>query len=124
VGGLTNVIVIALGTGSRHFALQYESLLSLYPGGDLLGGHDVRHAAEDGNQGYVDLLTAISGQHVAMMGGMARSLASTPEAGGNGTMLDNTLLLYMSDNGEKHHSQADEWPILALGGQNNCFATD
>lgn len=124
LGGLTNVLVIALGTGSRYFSLNYPSLISLYPGGDMLGGHDVRHAAEDGAQGYVDLLTAITSRHVELMVSMAQSLDATPEAAGNGTMLDNTLMLYMSDNGEKHHSQAEEWPMLLMGGSEMGFQTD
>lgn len=124
LGGLTNVVVIALGTGSKYFSLNYESLIDLYPGGDMLGGHDVRHAAEDGAQGYVDLLTAITDRHVQMMAQMARSLDATPEPNADGTMLDNTLMLYMSDNGEKHHSQAEEWPILLLGGSGLGFNTD
>lgn len=124
LGGLTNVIVIALGTGAKHFSLQYPSLIDQYPGGDMLGGHDVRHAAEDGAQGYVDLLTTITDRHVSMMASMARSLQTTPEAGADGSMLDHTLMMYMSDNGEKHHSQAEEWPVLLIGGQNLGFETD
>jgi len=124
LGGLSNVVVIALGTGTKHFSLQYPSLIDLYPGGDMLGGHDVRHAAEDGAQGYVDLLTAITDRHVAMMAQMASSLDATPEAGADGTMLDHTLMLYMSDNGEKHHSLAEEWPMLLMGGQALGFQTD
>ncbi len=124
LGGLTNVLVVALGTGSANFSLNYESLIGLYPGGDMLGGHDVRHAAEDGAQGYVDLLTAISDRHIGMMAQMARSLDATPEAGGEGTMLENTAMIYMSDNGEKHHSLAEEWPMLLIGGQRLGFNTD
>ncbi len=124
LGGLTNVVVVALGTGSRHFSLQYPSLIDQYPGGDMLGGHDVRHAAEDGAQGYVDLLTTITDRHVSMMASMAQSLEATPEAGADGTMLDHTLMLYMSDNGEKHHSQAEEWPMLLVGGERLGFKTD
>ena len=33
-------------------------------------------------------------------------------------MLDNTLLLHMSDNGEHHHSNAEEWAMLLIGGDN------
>lgn len=123
LGGLTNVVVIALGTGSG-FSLTYESLAALYPGGDLLGGHDVRHAAEKGVQGYMDLLTTITERHVGMMSQMARSLHDTPEAGGDGTMLENTAMVYMSDNGEKHHSRAEEWPMLLMGGQRLGLQTD
>jgi hypothetical protein len=124
LGGLTNVVVIALGTGTRYFSLQYPSLIDLYPEGDMVGGHDVRHYAEDGAAGYIELLANITDRHVGMMAQMAQALDATPEAGGEGTMLDNTLMLYMSDNGEKHHSKAEEWPMLLVGGQNLGFRTD
>ena len=45
---------------------------------------------------------------------MAKRLAAAPE--GDGTMLDNTLIVYLSDNSNLHHSTAVEWPILTLGG--------
>lgn len=124
IGGLTNVVVIALGTGTRHFSLEYPSLIDLYPDGDMLGGHDARHAAEGGNSAFVQLLTAITERHVNLMASMARRLDSTPETSANGTMLDNTVMLYMSDNGEKHHSRAEEWPVLAIGGQALGMQTD
>ncbi len=53
---------------------------------------------------------------------MARALDNVPE--GNGTMLDNTIIAYLSDNGEKHHSEAREWPMLLVGGSNLGFKTD
>lgn len=56
------------------------------------------------------------------MARIARTLAARPEPGG--TMLDNTLLLHMSDNGEHHHSNAEEWAMLLIGGDNLGFKTD
>jgi hypothetical protein len=124
IGGLTNVVVVALGTGAHNFAMQYPSLINQYPGGELIGGHDARHAAGHGNQTFVDLLTTVTDRHVEMMASMARSLEQTPEATADGSMLDHTLMLYMSDNGEKHHSNAEEWPALMMGGGSLGFKTD
>jgi len=39
-------------------------------------------------------------------------------------MLDNTLLLHMSDNGEQHHSNSEEWAMLMVGGNNMGLKTD
>ena len=42
---------------------------------------------------------------------------------GDGTMLDNTLILYLSDAAEGHHSRCWEWPFVMigdLGGQLNA----
>jgi hypothetical protein len=35
---------------------------------------------------------------------------------GNGTMLDNTMIVYLSDAGEAHHGALHEWPFLIVGG--------
>ena len=33
-------------------------------------------------------------------------------------MLDHTVIIFMSDTGEQHHSTASDWPMLILGGKN------
>ena len=44
---------------------------------------------------------------------MAKRLEETPE--GDGNMLDNTLIIYMSDAPDSHHSTAYEWPLVIVG---------
>ncbi|MDB4653220.1 hypothetical protein OAE39_03000, partial [Akkermansiaceae bacterium] len=44
---------------------------------------------------------------------LAAALKAMPE--GNGTMLDNTVIVYTSDNGETHHSSGVNYPIVILG---------
>ncbi|MEM7397094.1 MAG: hypothetical protein AAF492_32620, partial [Verrucomicrobiota bacterium] len=44
---------------------------------------------------------------------LAQRLAAMPE--GNGTMLDNTVIVYMSDAPDTHHSTVKEWPLVVLG---------
>ena len=36
-------------------------------------------------------------------------------------MLDNTLIVYLSDHGEKHHSNCYEWPMVTLGNIGGAF---
>ena len=43
----------------------------------------------------------------------AKKLESIPE--GNGTMPDNTVIVYLSDGAEGHHSRTWEWPFVMLG---------
>ncbi|PCC69241.1 Protein of unknown function [Nannocystis exedens] len=119
LAGLTNVAVISFGAGSYYWSLQYPSLVDLYPGQQMLGGHDLRHGE---SPAFYEVLHEVTSRGVAEMARMARTLAAHPEQGG--TMLDNTLLLYMSDNGEKHHSNSEEWAMLLLGGNNMGFKTD
>jgi hypothetical protein len=38
---------------------------------------------------------------------------------GNGTMLDNTLIVYMSCNGGDHHGGQADWPFVLVGGMAN-----
>lgn len=119
LSGLTNVVVISMGSGSYYWSQQYPTLTNFYPGGQMIGGHDLRHA---GGAEYYDVLHELTSRYITEMARMARVLEAQPEEGG--TMLDNTLLLYMPDNGEKHHSNAEEWAMLMLGGDNMGFKTD
>jgi hypothetical protein len=38
-----------------------------------------------------------------------------PEVKGNGTMLDNSLIIWMSDSAEEHHGQGIQWPLVLVG---------
>jgi hypothetical protein len=116
LGGLTNVVVLASGTGSA-FNVQYSSLI------DTVARHDLHHES-GGNPEYLETIHEVSRQHVDMIAQMARTLAATPEVGGDGSMLDHTIILYISDNGEQHHSTAEEWPCLLVGGRQLGFKTD
>ena len=44
---------------------------------------------------------------------MVKRLEEMPE--GNGTMMDNTLIVYMSDAPDTHHSTGYEWPLVTVG---------
>jgi len=44
---------------------------------------------------------------------LLEKLKRTPED--SGTMLDNTLVVFMSDSAETQHSAADNWPFVLLG---------
>ena len=44
---------------------------------------------------------------------MAKRLEDTPE--GDGNMLDNTVIVYMSDAPDTHHSTCYEWPLVIVG---------
>ncbi|MCB0354790.1 MAG: DUF1552 domain-containing protein, partial [Bdellovibrionales bacterium] len=107
LGGLSNVAVLGSGTGGA-FDLNYERL-----GYSGIGRHSLCHA-----NNYT-ALNAVTDFHVSMVSRLAKSLKQIPE--GSGSMLDNTVIVYLSDNGEKHHSNAHEWPMLVIGGANHGF---
>jgi len=116
-GGLTNVAVLAVGTGGG-FDLPYPSLVT------GVRRHDLHHMYPNiiDPSVAVTVIRDATRALVAQAAGLARALYDTPEEGG--TMLDNTVIVVMSDNGEQHHSTASEWPTLLIGGRNMGLHTD
>ena len=107
LGELTNVVVLGSGTGGT-FSLTYHSISEL-------SRHDIQH----GSGASAELLQAahaVSERQVEIIAQMARTLDDTPDPSG-GTMLDHTLIVYISENGEQHHSTASEFPALLIGGE-------
>jgi hypothetical protein len=51
--------------------------------------------------------------NLGLLAGLADRLEAVPE--GSGTMMDNTLFVYLSDSAEDHHSTCFEWPMVLLG---------
>ncbi len=109
IGGLTNVVVLGIGTGGP-FDLEFPAYNGVLDGRRR---HDLHHESS-GNAAFIDTIHDISRDYIALTAGLARGLEAIPEAGG--TMLDHTVIVYMGDNGEQHHSTASEWPMLVIGG--------
>lgn len=112
-GGLTQVAVIASSTGDDFGSVTYPSLVG--PGMPLRR-HELHHESA-GDAAIRDVIHQVSGKHVEYIARMANALAATPDPSG-GTMLDNTVIVYLGDNGEQHHSTASEFPVLLVGGEN------
>jgi hypothetical protein len=51
--------------------------------------------------------------NMELLAQLVDKLESVPE--GNGTMMDNTVILYLSDSAENHHSSCFDWPMVMLG---------
>ncbi|HLT30315.1 MAG TPA: DUF1552 domain-containing protein [Myxococcaceae bacterium] len=114
IGGLTNNVVLAAGTSG--FDVAYPSSITSE------NRHNLQHGY--GNAANWTAITEITRRHVAMVAKLARTLAATPEVGAEGSMLDHTIIVFMSDNGEQHHSTASEWPKLVIGGDRLGLKTD
>jgi hypothetical protein len=52
---------------------------------------------------------------------LIEALESVPE--GSGTMMDNTLIVYTSNNAEKQHSSGETWPFVLIGSCGGVFKT-
>lgn len=113
LGGLTNNVVLASGTSG--FDVRYPEFTSV-------GRHDLQHGID--NAGNWTAIAAVTRKHVELVAKLARTLAATPEVGASGSMLDHTIIVFMSDNGEQHHSESREWPKLVIGGNALGMKTD
>ncbi|MCH2206895.1 MAG: DUF1552 domain-containing protein [Lentisphaerales bacterium] len=99
--GLSNTLTIASGRGDI-----YGTWLGA---GVKKGGHFLGHMKQAGNSTWL----GIRQYNCQMMVKIIQELESVPE--GNGTMMDNTLIVYTSNNADKQHTRGNEWPFILLG---------
>jgi len=102
--GMTNVVTLASGVGSRHFEITFKGL----------GINDNKHRIGHGQVADNDRLAIIIRRfHMQLVARLMDQLNAVPE--GDGTMLDNTVIVYLSENAEAHHSSCYQWPVVMLG---------
>lgn len=100
--GLTNVVGISAGTGNSHSTFP-ERWTKIGATMDL-------HGNESGfAPGNIRAHQFLSG----MVAGVYDKLAAVNE--GNGNMADSLVSLYLSENGEQHHSNKERWPLVVVG---------
>jgi hypothetical protein len=104
ITGLTNTITLASGAGSPHFEVTFGGL------GINVDKHKIGHGQVDGSK---EMAIKIRQFHTDLLAKFVDKLEAIPE--GNGTMMDNTLIVYLSDSAENHHSTCYEWPMVLLG---------
>ncbi|MBL8794343.1 MAG: DUF1552 domain-containing protein [Planctomycetia bacterium] len=106
ITGLTNVVTLSSGGGGQ----QYIAFPEL---GIPVGGHHYGHGGGVPGKTYEDCFVTVRQFHCKMIAKLAQTLATVKE--GDGTLLDNTLIVYLSDSGDGHHPQLHEWPVVLLG---------
>lgn len=103
ISGLTNVVTV-----------HADDLNCVYSGiGVGNNVHAIGHGAGYATLSSQDCRDAIRTFHIELIAGMAEKLNRVPE--GDGTMLDNTIIVYTSDNAANHHSFGFDWPMFVLG---------
>lgn len=103
ISGLTNVVTV-----------HADDLSCVYSGiGVGNNVHAIGHGAGYATLSSQDCRNAIRTFHIDLIASMAAKLKKIPE--GDGTMLDNTIIVYTSDNAANHHSFGLDWPMLVLG---------
>lgn len=110
-GGLTNIAVIGSGTGTEFNSITYPSIT-----GSSLRRHTMHHES-GADPARAALIHEVSARHIDYIAALANRLEATPDVDGS-SMLDNTVIVYIGDNGEQHHTGCDELPVLLVGGEN------
>lgn len=107
IGGLTNCLTLASGVGDPYFGVKFTGL------GINFGKHGIGHGGSYNGMTWDQMGTKIRGFHFELIARMMKKLQAVPE--GNGTMLDSTVIVYLSDAAEGHHSRCWEWPMVVIG---------
>ncbi|MGE3808520.1 MAG: DUF1552 domain-containing protein [Gemmataceae bacterium] len=106
ITGLTNVVTLASGGGGQHY-ISFPQL------GIPVGGHHYGHGGGVPGMTHEECFVTVRQYHTRLIARLATALQSIKE--GDGTMLDNTVIIYLSDSGDGHHPQLWEWPVILLG---------
>jgi len=107
--GITNTLTIGSGRG--------EIFGSWHGIGVDKQGHNLGHMEQVNNPIWIK----IRQYNCRMLVRLVESLENVPE--GNGTMMDNTLIVYTSNNADKQHTNGDKWPVMLIGDCGGTFKT-
>lgn len=77
--------------------------------------HTLSHEP-DSNKSAVDSLTKINKWFAEQLAYLAKRLAETPEPGGPGSLLDNTVILWTNELGKGNSHTLDNIPFVLVGG--------
>ncbi|BDS08330.1 hypothetical protein NT6N_33700 [Oceaniferula spumae] len=105
--GTTNVLTI--GSGRGEIFGSWKGL------GVTKQGHNLGHMPQAGNP----IWDKIRQYNMSMLVKIMEELESVPE--GSGTMMDNTLIVYTSNNADKQHTKGATWPVMLLGNCGGAF---
>ncbi|MCP5556637.1 MAG: DUF1552 domain-containing protein [Verrucomicrobiaceae bacterium] len=107
--GITSVLTIGSGRGEIFGAWKGIGVEEQ--------GHNLGHMKQPDNPIWIKIRQYNSRMLVKLM----EELESVPE--GSGTMMDNTLIVYTSNNADAQHTSGATWPVMLLGNCNGIFKT-
>jgi len=107
--GITNTLTI--GSGRGEIFGSWKGL------GIETQGHNLGHMDQPDNPIWIK----IRNYNCQMLVKLIESLESVPE--GSGTMMDHTLIVYISNNADKQHTNGANWPVMLLGNLDGAFKT-
>lgn len=107
--GITNTLTIGSGRGEIFGAWKGLGIEEQ--------GHNLGHMDQPDNPIWIKIRQYNSRMLVRIM----ETLESVPE--GSGSMMDNTLIVYTSNNADKQHTNGANWPVMLLGNFDGAFKT-
>ncbi len=110
ISGMTNVLSFTLD----ELGTNYTGIPGIR---GTVNQHDVGHNKSFEGVEPLEIRKRIRKQHMKVISNIVTGLKEVPE--GNGTMFDNTMILYSSSNGETHHSHGTEFPFIIMAGKNS-----
>jgi hypothetical protein len=105
ISGITNVVTMRLDNISTNYGGLGLSDKNV---------HGIGHGEVCNGKSPAEARDIIRAHHMELVADLAGKLKAVPE--GDGTMLDNTMIIYMSDSGNEHHGNLNEWPYVIVGG--------
>lgn len=112
IAGLTNVVTVSAGAGPDRIGLDCMAS-EVGKGNGYIGSHGIGHGGSAAGLSAGECHALIRRKCLEKLAKFIRTLESIPE--GDGTMMDNTLVVYMSDSAEGHHPLCIEWPFVLIG---------
>ncbi|MCA9047914.1 MAG: DUF1552 domain-containing protein [Planctomycetaceae bacterium] len=79
------------------------------------GHHELSHEPNDNKEAH-EKLTQINTWYCEQLAYLVKRLAETPEPGGEGSLLDNTLILWGNELGQGNSHTLDNIPFVMVGG--------
>ncbi|MFT5128428.1 MAG: hypothetical protein ACI8W8_002038 [Rhodothermales bacterium] len=118
----TDVIVAALASGLTNVVTYTiddlgTSIASLPENKEKTNIHAIGHAAGDHNGRAAYMRDVIKTYHMKQVHTLVTKLMAVPE--GDGTMFDNTTIIYMPETGAGHHNPDTEAPMVVMSGKNS-----
>jgi hypothetical protein len=119
---MTDVLVSALGAGLTNVVTYTIDTLGTpiigLPGNenDFIQLHNVGHGTGYSGVDAAKIREKVRIEHMKQVAKIVEGLKAMPE--GNGTMFDNTVVMYFPEGGDGHHSKGVESPWVILAGEN------
>lgn len=105
ISGLTNVVTMKIDNSAvfyRGLGITEKSV------------HGIGHNESSNGKTGFECRNVIRQHHFEIIAHLANKLKAIPE--GDGNMLDNTMIVYISPAGDRHHGVLDSWPMVVVGG--------